>query len=167
MYKRVFWSHSDGTCVTIGGRLSITWKGLWSHTACLRALAHIVLQIMSPLIFSPRFHLFQPSLQPCYLNSVPPLLLWNEAQSVSRLARPPSGRFRENNELKINTRSEATFFHWQMINVYPGYIMLTLIRYWLQREDANPGRCAGSHTALGHGRSREVSFLLIVFRHRS
>lgn len=56
----VFWSHSDGTCVSARwqhkrseGDLAVTWKGSRSHTGRLRAPAHIVQQIMSLLMNSP------------------------------------------------------------------------------------------------------------------
>lgn len=56
----VFWSHSDGTCVSVRwqhkrseGDLAVTWKGLRSHTGRLGAPAHIVQQIMSLLMNFP------------------------------------------------------------------------------------------------------------------
>lgn len=120
----------------IGGRLSITWEGLWSHTACLRALAHIVLQIMSLVMnFSPCFHLSQSSLQPCYLHFVPPVFTRSQyhasldplvAVSVSVALLKTMNMI----TFKSNMRDVATYFisitegSAKELWIYPGYIIL-------------------------------------------
>lgn len=110
-----------------GGRFSITWKGLWSHTACLRALALIVLQIMSLWMNFPCFHLFQSSFYA--LLSPPFSLLFLLEWSTGFIPDPPTGHLYHCSSV-VKTRSKIKpKLNVRSVSLY--YVRLCIICYYM------------------------------------